>query len=301
MRYFSLFLVLTLVCATIAIYCHADGFEIPKIQSFASVVLSLFLLVVGYMARVEAWRSFLRQHGFAVSFGTSAASIGMSVFGKYVPGKVGLVIGQAAYIGGKLNKPVMQVSVTALEFQVYAAWAALSVGAIGTCLTVRHSRLGWVAGTFWIAATILLFGGFVGRVLGAVRRRLPGSPKFPIKFSTNWQSLVGLSGNWALWTAAFVLFYESLESSSHSLNVAFAFPLAVGIGAIVAITPGGLGIREGVLVACLGIHGVAVQPAVSIAVAARIWFLVGEVCIFVVGATVHLFSRHSSLVAAEKD
>jgi uncharacterized membrane protein YbhN (UPF0104 family) len=62
-----------------------------------------------------------------------------------------------------------------------------------------------------------------------------------------------------------------------------AFPLAATLGIIAVIAPGGLGAREGVLVAYLVLAGQSVADATTVAVAARLWFLAGELALFVIG------------------
>jgi uncharacterized membrane protein YbhN (UPF0104 family) len=47
--------------------------------------------------------------------------------------------------------------------------------------------------------------------------------------------------------------------------------------------PGGLGAREGVLVAYLVMAGQPVADATSVAFAARLWFLVAELALFAIG------------------
>jgi len=49
------------------------------------------------------------------------------------------------------------------------------------------------------------------------------------------------------------------------------------------IAPGGLGVREGVMVGYLTLAGLPIAEAVTIAGASRLWFLVGEAFIFTVG------------------
>ena len=47
--------------------------------------------------------------------------------------------------------------------------------------------------------------------------------------------------------------------------------------------PGGLGAREGVLVAYLMLAGQTAADATTVAVVARLWFLVGELALFAIG------------------
>ena len=59
------------------------------------------------------------------------------------------------------------------------------------------------------------------------------------------------------------------------------FPFAASIGIIAFIFPGGLGIREGFLVLYLVSSGMLTGDATLVSIAARIWFILGEVFMFV--------------------
>jgi len=60
-------------------------------------------------------------------------------------------------------------------------------------------------------------------------------------------------------------------------------PLANVVGMFVPIAPGGLGVREGVMVGYLGILGVEMQFAMIVAAIARFWSLSAELIVFLVG------------------
>jgi uncharacterized membrane protein YbhN (UPF0104 family) len=70
-------------------------------------------------------------------------------------------------------------------------------------------------------------------------------------------------------------------------GVGFGFPLAGTLGIMTLISPGGLGTREAVLVGYLNLAGIPVVDATTIAVASRLWFLGGEIFIFILGWISH--------------
>jgi uncharacterized membrane protein YbhN (UPF0104 family) len=53
------------------------------------------------------------------------------------------------------------------------------------------------------------------------------------------------------------------------------------MGVVVVISPGGLGIREGVLIFFLKIIGFTPDLAVTISITSRLWFVIGEGYIFI--------------------
>ena len=75
----------------------------------------------------------------------------------------------------------------------------------------------------------------------------------------------------------------SLTETDIAWSVGLGFPLAATLGIMAVIAPGGLGAREGVLVGYLMLAGVPLAEATTISLASRLWFLVGEAFIFIVG------------------
>jgi len=81
---------------------------------------------------------------------------------------------------------------------------------------------------------------------------------------------------------AFFLFFYSI-----SLNIGFypilLQPLANNIGIISSFAPGGLGVREGVMIGYLTIGGLSISAATGLSIAARLWFWMGELLVFIFG------------------
>ena len=74
------------------------------------------------------------------------------------------------------------------------------------------------------------------------------------------------------------------------LEVALAFPFAATIGILVFVFPGGLGVREGLLVFYLVSAGLPLENATVLSIVARLWFLVGEVSIFALAVALRMAS-----------
>jgi len=77
---------------------RADYLIIPKIYHPLKLILSLLLLFAGFLLNALAWPRLLRQSPFRVKDREGMASHGMSIFGKYIPGKFWVVMGRAEYL-----------------------------------------------------------------------------------------------------------------------------------------------------------------------------------------------------------
>lgn len=94
--WFQLFVFVSLFFIAIALY-KADYLRIPAVLSFPDLIASLIFLFLGLLAAGMCWHKTIQVSGFDVPVTVSIAGFGLSVFGKYIPGKVWTIAGRATY------------------------------------------------------------------------------------------------------------------------------------------------------------------------------------------------------------
>jgi uncharacterized membrane protein YbhN (UPF0104 family) len=87
---------------------------------------------------------------------------------------------------------------------------------------------------------------------------------------------------WSAWIFSFYFFAISIYSSATFL-IGFMFPLSVTLGLLAIIAPGGIGVREAVLTGFMVLKGIPLEIATSISVLSRLWFMSGEIFVFITG------------------
>jgi uncharacterized membrane protein YbhN (UPF0104 family) len=211
--------------------------------------------------------------------------MGLSVFGKYVPGKFWLILGRAAFIAERRRAPIGEVSTASLNDQFIGLWGGLLLGTIGL-LWVGGIRLyGWLTLFAWLGMTLLVFSPLVHRLaevlLSTLLRRTIKIPVLDLK--STMQVLPWVLGYWAAFAVGFYLMVRALSPPPIPLSVGLGFPLAGSLGVLAVMAPGGLGVREGIVVGYLTLAGIPLPQALTVSVASRLWFLLGEVTFFVSG------------------
>ena len=86
----------------------------------------------------------------------------------------------------------------------------------------------------------------------------------------------------------FILSISDLDISAVVMSI---FPLATTLGIMAIIVPGGLGVRESIMFGCLSMSGLSLTHATTITVAARFWFIFGEIFIFILGYITNKLSK----------
>ena len=94
---FRSFLYLSLLFALYYL-AHEDLLEVPRFRSYGILALSVPFLLAGLLGGTLSWHTILLRAGFHTTHTECIASMGLSVFGKYIPGKFWLLLGRAAYL-----------------------------------------------------------------------------------------------------------------------------------------------------------------------------------------------------------
>jgi uncharacterized membrane protein YbhN (UPF0104 family) len=279
---FSLFLYLSLLALAFALY-RGDFLEIPQIISYPALGASLVFLFLGFVADVVLWQKTLARAGCGVSLPEALRSVSLSVFGKYIPGKVWTIVGRAGCLAAAGAAPLSGLVTLALTCQLVTVWVGLSLGGLGLLILDGLHLWGALLVCAWVLLTVVLFSARIHRLVQRLFRSLIGS--LPRLYPKQILSLLPWSAaSWLLWAIGFHLAVSSLVPGPVPLSTGLGFPLAATLGIIAVIAPGGLGVREGILVGYLVLAGLDVVTATTISVFSRLWFLGGEVFVFAAGA-----------------
>lgn len=243
------------------------------------LLASLAVLVIGLGWGIVVWHLLLLRMGYRVRPWALARLWFVSGLGRYIPGKIWQFVG-AARMGSDVGMPPV-VTVTSLAvhgflFAVAAAVLSVYLVPAGDWISPSvHEILRWTAPLMLLS----LHPAVARRVLGLISRTTRTEL---VEWTGSWGSATALMAlsiiAWLLTGTALYLFVLSLTPlplSAVAPIIGFN-ALAFIIGYAVFIAPAGLGAKEGVLAVLLSMF---MPPAVAgvVAIAARLWSLVGEV------------------------
>jgi hypothetical protein len=286
-RAFRYLLLASFVFLAVALY-KADYLAVPRIHSAAALAVSLLCLIAGSFADTLSWRSILARSGFPAGFLECLAAVGLSSFAKYIPGKVWAAMGRAAFVSQRRSYSLAHLTSVSFTWQLTVLWYGLMFGGAGLVLLRAPLFWGLVVLAMWGALTAIIFSNAAQAVAARAYYKLrsrkiefPRTPPLGILASAPWFLVL-----WAIYSAGFHLLVEGLTPAHISPGTGLGFPLALTAGLLAFIAPGGLGVREGVMVGYLVLAGLPVAEATAVSIAARLWFLAGEVITFLLGFAV---------------
>ncbi len=237
----------------------------------AYIVGAILLTWTMYAALVQAWRALLRSWGASISWPTAARIWIVSGLGKYLPGKVWAIAGMVV-MAQRVGVPPWIATGSAVVLQGLAVGAGGAVIAV-TGFTAVDAIYPWlkpalllIAGGSVVGFALLLWRPFMERLfrlVGAVPDHAV-SPSPRVLFA----ALLVNGMAWIGYGVAFWLMAHGLLPNIHlDLTVAIgAFTASYLAGFLALIAPGGLVVRESMMILMLnGIVGPAAAAALAIA------------------------------------
>ena len=263
----------------------ADYLKIPYIYSIVGLLLSFMLLFLGFIANAIAQQQLLTKSGYPISIYHSLSMVGLTIFGKYIPGKMWMMLGKAAYIAERSDFKLLDLSVLFVRAQLIAIWCGLFLGIIGLLLNNAIDYMSWIGLLALSGLTLILFSQSANNAAEGLINKFKKKPITITKLniSRTLKVLPWFLSSWFFWGGGFYLLTASLTDHGIPLSTLFCFPLAGTMGILFLFAPGGIGIREGIIVGYLTVVHFNLTEAVTIAAASRLWFLIGEFFIFAVG------------------
>ena len=282
--WYKYFVYLSLVFLIVALY-KADYLVIPEITSFYYLIGSFVFMFGGFAADALSWKSILNTSNFRASTKECFASVGLSIFAKYIPGKVLVIVGRAAYIAEQMSYPLGRFSLLSLNAQFISLWVGLTLGTFGLFILGELLVWKWLILFLWISLTVIIFSKAVHVLLEKaivfIRRKeilIPQLNVISVLKVMPWFLVC-----WGCWGVGFYFLASSLQTQHIPIVAALIYPLCGTLGSLAVIAPGGIGVREGLITGCLVMTGLTVTEAAAVSVASRLWFLIGEIFIFIYG------------------
>lgn len=262
------------------IYLIRQDLIIPEIPSLSWLIISVLFVFTGFYSSTISWQVALKSHGIKISHQAAIVSHGQAIFAKYIPGKIWVILGRAGYIA-KDKAEMKSLSFISMKEQLIYIWAGMVISAIPTFIFYKFEWISILLIAIIITLSLILFSApFHRLLLNFLKKIFKKELELPvISFRKSLPIILSTSMIWFFWTLGFYLFMMAFSMDLLPV-MAFAFPLSVCFGVLAIILPGGLGVREGIIVGYLTLAGLDIETATTISFMNRLWFIAGEVFIF---------------------
>ncbi len=249
--------------------------------AWSSLVISFLILLAYLVLRVYIWQVMLHKMKVSLGFRTCLKISFLSTMGKYLPGKVWVVVGKV-YLAGKegIPKPIALASAVLEGVLELTASIVFFLVFLTTRpgLTALSTNLLYILIGAVVVGLIMLHPAVFYALTNAVLRWMK---KDTVHAAIGYTGMIHLFSYYVLLVlvqgVAFYFFINAIcflpLSTLFGLSASVAAAGALGTLSIFA--PSGLGVREGVLALLLTTYVVS-PVAVLISLLARLWVTLGE-------------------------
>jgi glycosyltransferase 2 family protein len=258
-------------------------------------ILSTFIFAFSYFIQVWAWYLITLKLKIAVSFPETIKSWFYSQLGKYLPGKVWLLLSRFYFYESKgMSRKGISV---ALYLEMVAVIVAAALIFLASLIFLNEielfspkSQFLWLVPGFILVAFIFLHPWVLQNILNWVLVRLN---REPISLSISYLDVLWILFicvvAWLVGGLGFYLFVDSMYpvALQSILFLTGALAISSTLGLIAIFAPSGLGVREGALVYLLSFV-MATPVAVIISILTRLWMTFIEIGLI---GVIYLFDK----------
>lgn len=250
---------------------------------FFPLVISTLIFSFSYLIQIWAWNLITLKLGIAIPFKETLRSWFVSQLGKYLPGKVWVLLARLHLYDSKGKSK--RTTTVALYFETVTMVMAAGLIFLVSLLFLKEVQSLYSSVPFFgviilcVMALLLLHPRVLQRILNPILRVLR---KEPFSISIPYGDVLMVLGvcvfSWVVGGIGFYLFVDAVfpVSSGYILFLTGALAISSTLGLLALFAPSGLGVREGVLVYLLS----TIMPstvAVVLSILTRLWMTFIEI------------------------
>lgn len=271
---------------------------IPEKIQLYYLSVSFLALFSGFVLQGLAYKVLLKNHGYFITARDAIISFGLPVFGRYIPGKFWVHLGRAGNINTQYGYPFNEMVYISLSSQFIGIWIVILLCSVVLIAASISLTIKLLVLALWLALTLIIFTSYFHQLFTwAIYKISRKEISIPIlSFRKNLRVFPVFILFWGLYGFSFYLLSLSMHANVSLLAISY-FPLSAVIGIAAIFAPGGLGAREVVLTGLLKLDNVSLATATSIAVFSRVWFLAGELFIFIMAVGLKMYRKFQTPTA----
>ncbi len=279
------FLVIILILFYLLRFLYENWIEVSTFDfqlKYHYLLISLPVLFGFFLLRVYCWRMILEKMDIFLSMRKSMKISFVSMMGRYLPGKVWLIMGKV-YLSGKEGVPRVEAFASVVMEIVLEIVASIFFFFFFLFSFTEQSLLShkviYFLGVIMVVGLVFLHPKVFYRIINFILLRWKNEE---IKMYMRYRDIIQLFAVYNLIVLfqgiAFYFFVNAIcyVSLNNILGLTGSLAIAGALGTLSVFSPSGLGVREGIL--ALLLTNYVISPlAVLISLLARIWITLGEI------------------------
>lgn len=266
----------------IAWYLYKNRVEFS--EKLMSVDLGVFVFALTFyfvykLSLAALFHYITKINGCAIPFRKALAAYLISIFGKYIPGKVFMLAARLTYYKEE-NAPLSKVTVCFFIENICTLLGAAMLFILSLLFFPNEllQKYSWLTILLIAAFFICIHPKIINAILKAVGKLFKKNLEIPMKYSQILKVVLMFIVNWLIVGFGFFILVRSVNPAvgwNEMLFCAGIFGISAIMGILAIFAPSGLGVREGIILAGL----MLIMPesdAAVISVISRLWQTIAE-------------------------
>ncbi|MDA3910509.1 MAG: lysylphosphatidylglycerol synthase transmembrane domain-containing protein, partial [Bacteroidales bacterium] len=248
-RFFNILFYLSIIIFVIYL-TQVDYLVFSDIQlNYWYLGLAIVFLWTGFYFSTQSWWYALKIHKIKISRKTGLISHGLSIFAKYIPGKVWMILGRASYVAKDEGISAKTPSVASLKEQLVFIMSGMLISILPILYFDFPWYIPWIVVSTSVGIALFLFVKPVHNLSQNILSKLFKKPIAIPLISISKAIKLGFYTilYWSCWILSFYFLIQAV-GIHNSFVSAFIFPISAIYGILAIIVPGGIGVREGIMV-----------------------------------------------------
>uniref|UniRef100_A0A7V0Z630 Flippase-like domain-containing protein n=1 Tax=candidate division WOR-3 bacterium TaxID=2052148 RepID=A0A7V0Z630_UNCW3 len=257
--------------------------EIPfeKLKfNFLFVIISFIPIFLNFLYGAYLWQKILSNLGEKISFKYSLSITGVSILGKYLPGKIWYAAGRVYFIkklGVKEEKGFLSMALETGLLLLSSLIIFILSPFIYNFTTLRsYIFLAIILTIIFVIALHPFFADKIIKTICGILRRPFVELRYSYASMLFLTLLYGIA--WIIYGIGFFFLINSFYPISYNkfIDLTSVFAISWNLGFIALFAPAGLGIREGILTLLLSLY-FPKPVAIIISLLSRLWITIAEI------------------------
>jgi len=279
------FLIIGIIIIFFAKVLYQNFLELPDYDwqiNYFSLAISYLLLVFHFVIIALIWRSMLKKlDPQKISLKKLFTIVYLPYLGKYVPGVIWSAVGRV-YLSQKIGLAKKSAVIATVWEQIIALVSGVLLFTVSLFFWGRFEEVNYLFIIIFALFLLLisLNPSLFTRLVNFALRKF-GQPNLVIEANFSSGTILKFMGFycfvWSSFSLSFYFFVNSIYSiaPSYFLLLLGMYPAAWTLGVLTFLTPGGIGVTEGILTAFLALY-LPLPVAIIISLSSRIWLATAE-------------------------
>ena len=258
---------------------NRSDFEAIQGINAGTLTIAMLLYCIYKIMLASLWHHLTAINGCAIGYGKAVPAYLYSIIGKYIPGKVFMLAGRIPYYEEE-GAPVSKVTVCFFIENICTLLGAAMLFIVSLYFFPNDvmQQYHWIVLALIAAFFVCIHPKLINALLRIAGKIFKKELYIPMTYPQMLRAVLLFIANWLIAGTGFFMLVTAIYPDATLAQLPFCagvWGLSAMAGILAIFAPSGIGVREGMIIACLSLI-MPTEYTVVISVASRLWQTIPE-------------------------